>query len=255
MINWKKTPAAIYRTKKDRLKPVLKTDPITLNNLINIEIQKKTLLENTEKFIKGEPASHALIWGSKGTGKSSLVKAILNRYFHDGLRLIEFSKDNLHALVDISDEIRDLPYKFIIFLDDLSFDLGDSSYNNIKSIIEGSIELPPKNILIYASSNRRHLIPEFLTDNENTTVENGEIHYTDNVEEKISLSDRFGLWIPFYQANMTEYLRIIDSYFPNINKEKRNELHLEAKKFSSLRGTKSGRTAKQFYILYNDIFK
>jgi predicted AAA+ superfamily ATPase len=254
MIDWEKTPAAIYRARKDRLKPVLKTDPITLNDLINIESQKKTLFENTEKFIKDKPASHALIWGSRGTGKSSLIKAILNYFFKDGLRLIEFSKDNLYALVDISDEIMDLPYKFIIFLDDLSFDLGDSSYNNIKSIIEGSIELPPKNILIYASSNRRHLIPEFFTDNENTTVENMEIHYSDNVEEKISLSDRFGLWIPFYQANMNEYLKIIDSYFPNVIKDKRIELHLEAKKFSSLRGSKSGRTAKQFYTLYNDCF-
>ncbi|MDR3292322.1 MAG: ATP-binding protein [Methanobrevibacter sp.] len=254
MIDWEKTPAAIYRIRKDKLKPVFETDPITLDDLLNIDEQKKVLFENTEKFIKGDLASHALIWGSKGTGKSSLIKAILNHFFNNGLRLIEFYKDDLGALVDIGDEIRALPYKFIIFSDDLSFNLDDSSYNAIKSIIEGSIELPPKNILIYATSNRRHLVPEYFSDNEGTIVDNGEIHYTDNVEEKISLSDRFGLWIPFYQGNIKDYLRIIDSYFPNVsNKE---ELHIEAKKFSSLRGgSKSGRTAKQFYILYNNLFQ
>ncbi|MDR2623522.1 MAG: ATP-binding protein [Methanobrevibacter sp.] len=256
MIDWKKTPAAIYRAKNDSLKPVFETDPIALDNLLNIDHQKKILLENTEKFIKGEPASHALMWGSKGTGKSSLIKAILNHFFNDGLRLIEFFKDDLGALVDIGDEIKKLPYKFIVFSDDLSFDLCDSSYNGIKSIIEGSIELPPKNILIYATSNRRHLIPEYFSDNDETIVDNGEIHYSDNVEEKISLADRFGLWIPFYQGNINDYLRIVDSYFPHISDNKREKLHVEAKKFSSLRGgSKSGRTAKQFYILYNDTFQ
>ncbi|MDR1820499.1 MAG: ATP-binding protein [Methanobrevibacter sp.] len=254
MMDWEKTPAAIYRPKKDKLKPVFETDPITLDDLINIDDQKKILFENTEKFINNKPASNALLWGSKGTGKSSLIKSILNHFFIDGLRLIEFFKEDLNALIDISDEIRDLPYKFIVFTDDLSFNLGDSSYNAIKSIIEGSIELPPKNILIYATSNRRHLVPEYFSDNDETRFENGEIHYSDNVEDKISLSDRFGLWIPFYQGNIEDYLRIIDSYFPKIYDKE--ELHREAIKFSSLRGgSKSGRTAKQFYILYNNIFQ
>ncbi|MDR2829694.1 MAG: ATP-binding protein [Methanobrevibacter sp.] len=256
MVDWKKTPAAIYRAKKDKLKPIFETDPIILDDLINIDDQKKTLFENTKKFVKGKPAAHALIWGSRGTGKSSLIKAILNHFFDDGLRLIEFFKDDLDALVDISDEIKELPYKFIVFSDDLSFDLADSTYNAIKSIIEGSIELPPKNILIYATSNRRHLVPEYFSDNDGTVIDNGEIHYKDNVEEKISLSDRFGLWIPFYQGNTNDYLRIIDSYFPCIPDDKREKLYIEAKKFSSLRGgSKSGRTAKQFYILYNDLFQ
>jgi len=255
MIDWDKTPAGIYRAKYDKLKPVYQTDPIRLDNLINIDLQKKTLCENTENFLNDYPAAHTLLWGSRGTGKSSLVKAILNEYYDKGLRLIEISKDDLDALLDISDEIRDLNYKFIIFCDDLSFDIGDSSYRAIKSIIEGSIELPPKNILIYATSNRRHLIPEFFKDNDEVTVENGEIHYGDNIEEKISLSDRFGLWISFYQGNLNEYLEIVDSFFPGLSNDKREELHNEAKKFASLRSSKSGRTAKQFYTLYNQYFK
>jgi predicted AAA+ superfamily ATPase len=199
-------------------------------------------------------ASHALLWGSRGTGKSSLVKAALNAFFDDGLRLIEFFKEDLGALTDISDEIRELPYKFIIFCDDISFEIGDSSYKALKSVIEGSIELPPKNVLVYATSNRRHLIPEFHADNDGTIISQGEIHYSDNVEEKISLSDRFGLWLSFYQGSVEEYLRIVDSYFPALDEKRRAAMHEEAKRFASLRASRSGRAAKQFFTLFADKF-
>ncbi|MDR0912531.1 MAG: ATP-binding protein [Methanobrevibacter sp.] len=252
MIDWKKTPAAIYRANKGELKAVQNLDPIVLDDLLNIDHQKKLILENTQRFLDGKTSSHVLLWGARGTGKSSLVKATLNHFFKSGLRLIEFFKEDLKDLIDIVDDLRDLPYKFIIFCDELSFDLEDSSYRSIKVIMDGSIELPPKNVLFYATSNRRHLVPEHFSDNAGNILENNEIHYCDSVEEKISLSDRFGLWISFYQGNLNDYLAIVDSYFPGLDDDMRSKLHLDAKNFASLRASNSGRTAKQFFYLYND---
>jgi predicted AAA+ superfamily ATPase len=254
MIDWRNTKAAVYRAKKESLKPVSDVDAVTLEELLHIDEQKQALCENTQRFLDGKKASHALLWGSRGTGKSSLIKAVLNRFYEDGLRVIEISKEDLSALTDISDEIRDLPYKFIIFCDDISFEAGDASYKALKSIIEGSIELPPKNVLVYATSNRRHLIPEFHTDNDGTIIKSGEIHYSDNVEEKISLSDRFGLWLSFYQGTLSQYLEVADSYFPNLSSEKRNLMHEEAKRYAALRASRSARTAKQFFELFGDSF-
>ncbi|WP_067088918.1 ATP-binding protein [Methanobrevibacter curvatus] len=255
MINWEKTPAAIYRSKKGQLKPIFNNDPVKLDDLINIDHQKGILYQNTSKFTQGKMASHALIWGSRGTGKSSLVKALLNHFYSDGLRIIEFFKDDLEDLIDVVDEIRDLPYKFIIFCDDLSFDLNDASYKSIKVIMEGSVELPPNNILFYATSNRRHLIPEYFRDNDGVDVGSEEIHYSDSVEEKLSLADRFGLWISFYQGNQKEFLELIDSYFSDLDNEKREKLHKMAKNFSNLRSSRSGRTAKQFFQIYGEDFE
>ncbi|MDR0665847.1 MAG: ATP-binding protein [Campylobacteraceae bacterium] len=254
MIDWENTKAAVYRAKKESLKPVFDVDTVTLEELLYIDEQKKALCENTQRFLDGKKASHALLWGSRGTGKSSLIKAVLNRFYKDGLRVIEISKEDLSALTDISDEIRDLAYKFIIFCDDISFETGDASYKALKSVIEGSIELPPKNVLVYATSNRRHLIPEFHTDNDGTVIKNGEIHYSDNVEEKISLSDRFGLWLSFYQGTFDEYLEIAESYFPSLSPEKRALMRDEAKRYASYRASRSGRTAKQFFELFGDKF-
>jgi predicted AAA+ superfamily ATPase len=250
MIDWEKTPAAIYRANRDRLKPVFEIDPIRLENLINIDEQKTVLVENTKKFLSGQRALHALLWGSRGTGKSSLVKALLNEFFESGLRIIEISKDDLKVLSDICDDIRDLPFCFIIFCDDLSFGTDDTSYKSLKSILEGSIELPPKNVLIYATSNRRHLVPEYKSDNDGVLIRDGEIHYSDVVEEKISLSDRFGIWLSFYQGTQRDFLDIVDSYFPNLNDNEREKIHKEAIRFSSLRASRSGRVAKQFYLQY-----
>ncbi|MFV0482235.1 MAG: ATP-binding protein [Campylobacteraceae bacterium] len=255
MIDWKVTKAAIYRAKKDALKPVFEIDPIKLDDLINIDEQKEVMVKNTKEFLKGNRASHALLWGSRGTGKSSIVKALLNEFFDDGLRLIEFAKEDLGAIPEISDEIRNLPYFFIFFCDDISFENGDASYKPLKSVIEGSIELPPKNVLVYATSNRRHLMPEYKSDNEGTVVRDGEIHYSDAVEEKVSLSDRFGIRLSFYQGTFSEFLQIVDSYFPNLDKEEREKMHEEAKRFASLRASRSGRTAKQFAIYYEAFCK
>ncbi|WP_037939965.1 ATP-binding protein [Sulfurospirillum arcachonense] len=252
MIDWQKTYAAIWRPKKMQLKAIEEIDPISLDKLIGIDTQKTQILENTKAFIQNKPCNNVLLWGARGTGKSSLVKAIFNYLKKENLRVIEFAKEDLGDLAEIVDEIRILPYKFIIFCDDLSFEEGDNSYKGLKPILEGSIELPPSNVLIYATSNRRHLVTEYHKDKIGTVVENQEIHYSDTIEEKTSLSDRFGLWISFYQGSFTEYLKIVDSYFIDFNCDK-DELHKQAKIFASYRASRSGRTAKQFYNYYSQI--
>ena len=213
---------------------------------MGIDSQKKQLIENTERFLAGLPANNALLWGARGTGKSSLIKALLNEYGGSGLRVVEVDKDDLIYLPEIVDEIRDINLQFILYCDDLSFDTADSRYKSLKSVLEGSIEMPPENVLLYATSNRRHLMPERMSDNLDTRVVDGEVHYSDAVEEQISLSDRFGLWLPFYVQPLLTYLEIVDRYFADYDGD-RQELHRLALDFAQQRASKSGRTAKQFY--------
>lgn len=246
-MQWETTYAAIYRAKRELLKPVKYLDEISLSDLIAIQEQKQKVIENTERFLNNLPCNNVLLWGARGTGKSSLIKAILNEYKEEGLRLIEIDRDDLDDLIDISDEIRELPYKFIIFCDDLSFEEGEKGYKGLKRVLEGSIEKTADNIKIYATSNRRHLITEYHKDNEGTKLgKHGEIHYSDSVEEKISLSDRFGLWLGFYHGNQEEYLKVVDSYFKNY-KGNKEQLHKKALQFAQSRASKSARTAKQFF--------
>ncbi len=246
-INWNETYAAIWRAKKELLRPVKHLEDIAFDDLVGIELQKRKLIDNTQRFVSNLPSNNVLLWGARGTGKSSLIKALLNAFKKDGLRLIEIDKEDMDDLIEISDTIRDLPYKFIIFCDDLSFEEGEKGYKGLKRILEGSIEAPPNNIKIYATSNRRHLITEYHRDNEGTYIgKNGEIHYSDNVEEKISLSDRFGLWLSFYHGDQNAYLEIVDSYFKDYPTDRAN-LHKEALAFAQSRSCKSARTAKQFY--------
>ncbi len=249
-IDWEVTFAAIWRQRKEHLRPVRNIDPIRLRDLVGIEPQKEQLILNTERFLARKPANNALLWGARGTGKSSLVKAVLNEYTGRGLRLIEVDKDDLIFLPEIVDRIRELPQFFLIFCDDLSFDVNESSYKHLKSVLEGSIEQRPDNVLLYATSNRRHLLPESMQDNLDTRVSDDEIHYSDAVEEKISLSDRFGLWISFYSLNMEKYLQIIDSYFPDYAGD-RQALHEAARLFALARASSSGRTARQFFNFYS----
>lgn len=252
MIDWTNTYAALWRCRQAKLKGIKDIDSISLDTLVGIETQKKQIIENTKSFLDGKSCNNVLLWGARGTGKSSLIKAVFNHFKDDGLRIIEFLKDDLLDLPEIIDELRVLPYKFIIFCDDLSFEDGDNSYKGLKPLLEGSIELPPKNMLIYASSNRRHLVTEYQSDNDNTQVSSRHIHYSDSVEEKISLSDRFGLWISFYQGSFADYLIIVDSYFKSIKCDK-DELHKQAKIFASYRASRSGRTAKQFFNYYSQV--
>ncbi len=245
-IDWDQTPAAVWRARRQQLRAVTRVDPIQPQHLLGVARQKQALINNTERFLAGKPANNALLWGSRGTGKSSLIKAMLNAYAANGLRMIEIERQDLRDLPEIVDEIRDLSYRFIIFCDDLSFEEGDDSYKPLKSVLEGSLELPPDNILIYASSNRRHLLPERMNDNLEAKVVDTELHLGDAIEERISLSDRFGLWLSFYPINQNEYLEIIDFYFADWSGE-RDLLHREAIRFAHERGVRSGRVARQFF--------
>jgi uncharacterized protein len=244
-IDWSSTAAAIWRQRKEILRPIAQIDPIGIDDLLGIDVQKQQMIQNTERFLTGLPANNALLWGARGTGKSSLIKALLNAYKDQGLRLIEVDKQDLVYLPEIVDDIRELPQRFIIYCDDLSFEAGDSHYKSLKSVLEGSVELPPENVLVYATSNRRHLLPEQMKDNLDTRLVDGEVHYSDTVEEKISLSDRFGLRLAFYPQSSETYLAIVDSLFPNASNL--DTLHKMALDFAHQHASKSGRTAKQFY--------
>ena len=208
------------------------------------------MLDNTLRFIQCKPANNALLWGARGTGKSSLIKAVFNTYKEQGLRLIEVDKTDLLSLPEIVDDIRELPQRFIIYCDDLSFESNETGYKPLKSVLEGSIELPPENVVLYATSNRRNLVPESMQDNLASTHTNGEVHYADAIEEKISLSDRFGLRLSFYSIAQQAYLDIVDSYFSG-HSGNRELLHREALQFAAERGARSGRVAKQFFCYFS----
>jgi len=244
-IDWDQVPAAIWRAGRQALRPVTRLDPVRLDDLQGIDRQKAALVANTERFLEGRPANNALLWGSRGTGKSSLVKALLNAYRDQGLRVVEVDRDDLLFLPEIVDEIRDSRHRFIIYCDDLSFERGEGSYKGLKSVLEGSIELPPDNVLLYATSNRRHLMPEYHSDNADSHLVDGEIHHGEAVEEQISLSDRFGLWLSFYPFDQQTYLAMVDRWFPQV--ADREALHRAAIRFALGRGGQSGRVARQFF--------
>jgi predicted AAA+ superfamily ATPase len=249
-IDWNTTLAAIWRPRRAYLRAVKHIDPIRLDQLMGVEAQKAALCHNTERFLAGEPANNALLWGTRGTGKSSLIKALLNAYHAGGLRLIQVDKQDLVELPEIVDGLRELPQRFIVFCDDLSFETGEAGYKELKSVLEGSVELPPDNLRVYATSNRRHLLPEYQEDNQGAKRVGNEIHFREAVEEKISLSDRFGLWLSFYPIDQDDYLAIVDSYFPDYRGD-RGQLHTAAKQFALARGGRSGRVARQFYNAYS----
>jgi uncharacterized protein len=249
-IDWNSIFAAVWRSRRMYLRPVKQIDPIRLQQLVGIDTQKEKMVANTLRFLEGKPANNAMLWGARGTGKSSLVKALLNEYRDKGLRLIQVDKNDLVELPEIVDGIRESRYRFIVYCDDISFEAEESGYKALKSAIEGSIEQPPANVLIYATSNRRHLLPEYMHENLEARLVDGEIHHGDAMEEKISLSERFGLWIGFYQMDMEQYLKVVDSYFPK--HKDRAQLHATASEFARLRGSHSGRTAKQFFNSFSD---
>lgn len=251
MIDWNTNFAAIWRQRQQYLRPVKHLDNISLAHLYGIDNQKQQLVTNTERFLNGLSANNVLLWGARGTGKSSLIKALLNQYKTSGLRIIEVDKHDLIYVPEIVDDIREINFRFIIYCDDLSFDSSDYLYKTLKSALEGSIELPPDNVLFYATSNRRHLLPEHMQENLETKLIDGEVHYSDSIEEKISLSDRFGLRLAFYPQNTSTFLEIVDSLFASF-KGDRQKLHTAALDFARQNASKNGRSAKQFYNAYND---
>ncbi|MBD3671366.1 MAG: ATP-binding protein [Gammaproteobacteria bacterium] len=245
-VDWRAVQAAIWRHHRGYLKPVTHIDLVALDDLLGVARQKQLLLANTEQFLRGEPANNALLWGARGTGKSSLIKAVFNRFRDDGLRLIQVDKAGLTDLPELADTLTERTERFILFCDDLSFDEGEAGLRELKSILEGSIELPPENVRVYATSNRRHLVPETMADNRASKMVEGELHLADAIEEKISLSDRFGLWLSFYSINQEEYLAIVEHLFSGVECD-RELLYREAIQFAQMRGVRSGRVARQFF--------
>lgn len=250
--DWSSSVAFRYRKRSSghgSLEPVKHIGHMALGDLKEIDDQKEKIQRNTEQFVSGKPANNVLLTGSRGTGKSSLIKACLNAYSARGLRLIEVDKADLTDLPDIVDVVSDLPEKFIIFCDDLSFEEGEPGYKALKSILDGSVAAATPNVLIYATSNRRHLLPEYMTENLTYThTEDGEVHPGEVVEEKISLSERFGLWVSFYPFSQEEYLTIVAQWLSSFGVDKSA---IEAARPASLvwaleRGSRSGRVAYQF---------
>lgn len=210
-IDWSITCAANWHKHSfvGYLEPLDVVEQIALDDLLGIDAQKQEVEENTRQFLAGLPANNILFWGTRGTGKSSLVRAILNHYADQGLRVIQVDKDDLVHLPDIFDTVKGEPYRFIIFSDDVSFEVGESSYKMLKSALDGSVYATPENALIYVTSNRRHLLPEYESDNRGAMMVNNEIHHGEAVEEKISLSGRFGLWVGFHPFSQDQYLDVV----------------------------------------------
>ena len=233
------------------------TQSVSLDDLLHIDAQKAALLTNTKQLLAGLPANNALLWGARGTGKSSLVHGVLAAHAGEGLRLVEVGKDALVDMAQVIESLVDQPYHFIIFCDDLSFEEDDASYKSLKSVLEGSVLARTKNVVIYATSNRRHLLAEKSSDNARSALVDGELHHGEAVEEKISLSDRFGLWLSFYPVRQDEYLDMVsraveklvrqfastqgsgDDFQPESYRE-------EALRWALGRGVRNGRSAEHF---------
>ena len=250
--DWAVSVAYRYRkrsTSHGVLEPVRHIGNMRLDDLQEIESQKEKLQRNTLQFVEGKPANNVLLTGARGTGKSSLIKACLNTYAGLGLRLIEVDKADLTDLPDIVDVVAGRPEKFIVYCDDLSFEDGEAGYKALKSILDGSVAASSPNVLIYATSNRRHLLPEYMKENLSYThTDDGEVHPGEAVEEKISLSERFGLWVSFYPFSQDEYLTIVRQWLISfgVSKEAAAAAHPEALVWALERGSRSGRVAYQF---------
>lgn len=250
--DWSQSIAWRYRKRSSGhgvLEPVRHVAQIQLGDLKEIETQKEKIERNTLQFVQGHPANNVLLTGARGTGKSSLIKACLNAYASQGLRLLEVDKADLVDLPDIVDVVAARPEKFIVFCDDLSFEEGEPGYKALKSILDGSVAAATPNVLIYATSNRRHLLPEYMKENLTYKhTEDGEVHPGEVVEEKISLSERFGLWVSFYPFSQDEYLAITAQWLSHfqVPAAEIEAARPEALVWALERGSRSGRVAYQF---------
>ncbi len=220
---------------------------IKLDDLHHLDEQKTEIVRNTKQFVRSLPANNVLLTGARGTGKSSLVKALLSEFSKEGLRLIEVDKQDLVALPEIVELIRNRPERFIVFCDDLSFEAGEPGYKALKVVLDGSLASTSENVLVYATSNRRHLLPEYMNENLETRHLGEEIRPGDTTEEKISLSERFGLWLSFYAFDQEQYLKIAREWLADYGIKKWNDdTRRAALQFSLARGARSGRVAYQF---------
>ena len=250
--DWNASIAWRYRRRNSGhgvLEPVKHVATMALDSLKEIDVQKEKIERNTRQFVEGKPANNVLLTGARGTGKSSLIRACLQAYAPQGLRLIEVDKAELTDLPDIVEVVSQRPEKFIVFSDDLSFDEGEPGYKALKSILDGSIAASTPNVLIYATSNRRHLLPEYMKENLTYThTDDGEVHPGEVIEEKISLSERFGLWVSFYPFSQNEYLTIVGQWLSSFGMDEATiaAARPEALVWALERGSRSGRVAYQF---------
>lgn len=230
------------------LRAISRPHRLELADLLGVDFQKSELDRNTRQLLQGLPANNALLWGARGTGKSSLIKALLTEYADRGLRIIEVDRRHLVELPDILELLHPRPEKFILYCDDLSFEADDAGYKALKAVLEGSLSAPPANVLIYAASNRRHLLPEYPEDNREARWVEGELHQSEAVEEKISLSERFGLWLSFRPFTQEQYLDVVGHWLKRLGMDSGDwdTTREEALRYALLRGSRSGRVAWQF---------
>ncbi|TBU72932.1 AAA family ATPase [Pseudomonas daroniae] len=253
-LDWEQSLAARWQRegRGGYLQPLKVSLDMSLSDLIGVDTQREQLARNTRQFVQGMPANHALLWGARGTGKSSLVRALLAEHAGAGLRLIEIERDHLADLPRVVEQLMKLPQRFILFCDDLSFEAGEGDYRVLKSVLDGSLERSPENVLLYATSNRRHLVPERESDNANTKVVDGELHPNEAVEDKIALSDRFGLWLSFYPFTQQHYLDVVRHWIEvqaaqaGLQWQWSEELEKLAVRWATGRGNRNGRCAYQF---------
>lgn len=253
-IDWQQSLAARWHRegRSGFLQPLQISLDLSLADLIGVDTQREQLARNTRQFVRGLPANHALLWGARGTGKSSLVRALLAEHAASGLRLIEIERDHLADLPRVVESLVKLPQRFVLFCDDLSFEAGEGDYRVLKSVLDGSLERAPENVLLYATSNRRHLLPEKQSDNENWQMIDGELHPNEAVEDKIALSDRFGLWLSFYPFTQEHFLQVVRHWVEvqaaeaALNWQWSEELEKAAIRWALGRGNRNGRCAYQF---------
>ena len=236
-----------FRWRSQGLIPVKHPDLMELTDLIGVDRQIAELDRNTRQFLQGLPANHALLWGDRGTGKSSLIKGILHRYAPKGLRLVEVNKEGLLHLQEIADLLWERPERYLLFCDDLSFSEGEAEYRELKAMLEGGIAARPENVLIYATSNRRHLMPRQVGENQYPQNDEDELYPRETTEEKVSLSDRFGLRLAFYRFSQNTYLQIVFHYAQKRGLSlSTEELHRRALEWEASSSGRSGRVARQF---------
>ena len=253
-IEWHQCLAARWQRegRSGYLMPLQVSLDMRLSDLIGVDNQRDQLGRNTKQFLDGLPANHALLWGSRGTGKSSIIRALLAEYAPAGLRLIEIERDHLADLPRVVEQIQGLKQRFILFCDDLSFDAGEGDFRVLKSVLDGSLEQAPDNVLLYATSNRRHLVSEKESDNENWKNVDGELHPSEAVEDKIALSDRFGLWLSFYPFTQEHFLNVVEHWIEvlagkaGLKCQRDEALDILAVRWATGRGNRNGRCAYQF---------
>jgi predicted AAA+ superfamily ATPase len=254
VIDWEQSLAARWLRdgRSGFLAPLKVSLDVSLDDLIGVDRQRSQLARNTQQFMLGLPANHALLWGARGTGKSSLVRALLAEHATAGLRLIEIERDHLADLPRIVEQLGNLPQRFVLFCDDLSFEAGEGDYRMLKTVLDGSLERAPDNVLLYATSNRRHLLAEKQSDNQNWQRVDGELHPNEAVEDKIALSDRFGLWLSFYPFTQEHFLDVVRHWIEvhaaqaGLRWQWHDELEKAAIRWALGRGNRNGRCAYQF---------